>query len=244
MIVMRGYPHSVINNEAFNHPVGLFQKRQIERHLSAEGKSVKAWMTLGEEASRPVRPENPAFLRVRRLVTRHRCPIATDNVLRLFDGATRESAEALTSFLVERKLPLISLVHGQPVHLNRQLFPLLLADRLNAITQADALAPLRKELGLARDERPPKARSAIRKKARQQNWVVSNLALLDAIDEILKDRGTAPERSSIADLCAALNERDHLTETGVPWTTHNLRKKLKRLRDHLENAEIWDRIAL
>lgn len=52
LIVMRGYPHSVIELEAFKHPVGQFQKRDIEQRLAAEEKSVEQWVALGESASR------------------------------------------------------------------------------------------------------------------------------------------------------------------------------------------------
>lgn len=244
MIVMRGYPHSVINDEAFKHPVGLFQKRQIERHQATKGETVKAWVTLGEDAGRPIRPTNPAFTRARLLVSTHRCPIAIDNVFRLYDGATKGSAEALTNFLSEQKLPLLSLAHQRAVHLEGDLFKLLLADRLNAIAQAEELPRLKDELKLEGFSRPPKLEASVRNAMRQKNSEISDIPLLSVIIRCARNTVAGGERVTIADLCAALNEEGTRTETGVLWTTANLRKKLRRMREHFPRSPAWDLIAL
>ncbi|WP_067336200.1 hypothetical protein [Stappia indica] len=244
LIVMRGYPHSVVNDEAFKHPVGLFQKRQIERHMAAKGETVKAWVTLGEDASRPIRQTNPAFIWAFGLAGEHECGIALDNVFRLYDGATKDSAEALTSFFIQRKLFLYSVAHQSAVRPNSQLFQLLLADRLNAIAQVEELPRLKGELKLKGFSRPPKLEASARNARRQKNSEISHIPLLSAIIRCARNTAAGGERITIADLCTALNEEGTLTETGVLWTTANLRKKLRRMREHFPRSRAWDLIAL
>lgn len=244
LIVMRGYPHSVIEAETFAHPVGQFQKRDIEQRLAVEEKSIEQWVALGESASRPIKPENPAFERALQHAAKAKDWIVVDNVFRLYDSASPDSAKALTAFLQEKKYPLISAVHGKPVHFNPVLFSLLLADRMQYASQNEQVPVLKKELKLTGRRKPPTARPEVRQEVRDRNWIAVNRKIQNAVIGVLKSYKDDNDRVTIDQLCAELNEQGYLTETGLPWKPANLRKKLKRLREGTSSGKMWEMIEL
>lgn len=213
---------------------------EIERWALERDKSIACWMVVGEDKSRPLSPSNKALQHAFTVASVKRCPLVVDNLCRLFDGATLESARNLMEYLQDTKFPVISAAHDRLVHFDPDSFRMVLADRLNTIAERDAAKKHRAKAGRRSVRAKPEAR------ALQKEWLEKKqkIGLAQRVSSIVKAQEEGQLPMSLGDLAQELNERNILTSTGKPWTVANLRKRLKKIRSEADGGKMWQGIKL
>lgn len=240
LIFIRGYPHSVLPAEAKLDPSGLFQIGQIERWASENEHTIVDLVVVGEDKSRPLRPTNPAFQVAHSLFIQKRCPLVIYNICRLYDGATLESAKALTEYLQETKLPVISAAHRRLIHTDPDLLNIVLADRLNKIAEREA-SKMRRAGSSGQSLRvKPEAREQQKDKLQK----LERIGLTRNIAKIVQSLEEEQSPIALEFLARELNEKKVRTPTGKEWTVANLRKVLKKIRGETGTGTMWQHIKM
>ncbi|WP_420414072.1 hypothetical protein [Roseibium sp.] len=169
-------------------------------------------------------------------------PLVMDNVLRLYDGATSDSASEITRYLQDTPFPVISAAHDCMVHSDPELFELVLADRLVQINERCQRADIKAELAALGHRKPPRAKPDLRRKQVAAHKASESIVLSMQIGKITSECDPGELPLALRTLCDELNKRGVLTKTGKPWTLPNLKKRLKTMRAAKPNAPIWQHL--
>ncbi len=244
LIFVRGYPHSVLPAEAKLHPSGLFQAKEIERWAIEKGETILGWVAIGEDKSRPLKPSNPGFQFALTLAGANKSPLVMDNVLRLYDGATIASAQALTEFLQSKKFPMISAAHNRSVHFDAPLFKLLLADRLCQAAEKQERDALRDEIRSKGYGASPRLKPEVRDEHKNRLVKTERRRIGLNVAEVVQSLKDQQKPLGLDVLVSELNHRNMRTQTGKEWTIANLRKALKKIRSEAPDGAMWQHIKM
>ncbi|MEM9635586.1 MAG: hypothetical protein AAGA50_29960 [Pseudomonadota bacterium] len=244
LIFVRGYPHSVLATEAKLHPSGLFQANEIERWASEKGETILGWVAIGEDKSRPLKPSNPGFQFALTLAHSNSCALVMDNVFRLYDGASIASAQVLTDYLQSNKFPVMSATHNRPVHLDAELFKLLLADRLCQATEKQQGAALRGEIQSKGLGVSPRLKPEVRQEHKNRLAKSERRRIGLNVAKVVQSLEDQQKPVGLDVLVRELNAKNMRTQTGKEWTITNLRKALKKIHSEAPNGTVWQHIKM
>jgi hypothetical protein len=241
---VRGYPHGILPQEARATPSGLFQYRALERWASERGTEIVGWLAIGEDASRPLRPSNPGLTYARLGASMKKSSLVMDSVLRLYDGATPESATELTAYLQDTNFPVFSAAHDCMVHAYEERFELVLADRLVQINERSQRSDMKAELAKLGFGKKPRATPGQRQEKVAAHKASESAVLSIQIGKITSKCDADELPLELKTLCEELNKQGVLTKTGKPWALPNLRKRLKIMRAAMPHAPLWQHVKV
>lgn len=244
LLFVRGYPHSVLPVEAKLHPSGLFQANEIERWAVENDETILGWVAIGEDKSRPLKPSNPGFQFALTLAGTNKCPLVMDNVLRLFDRASIASTQVLTEFLQSKKFPIISAAHNRPVHLDAELFKLLLADRVCQASEKQQSVALRDEIRSKGHGVSPRLKPEAREEHKNRLAKSERRRIGLNVAQVVQSLEYKQKPIGLDVLVSELNDRNMRTQTGKEWTIANLRKALKKIRSEVPDGAMWQHIKM
>ena len=244
LIFVRGYPYSVLPEEAKLHPSGLFQAIEIGRWANENGETIRGWVAIGEDKSRPLKPSNPGFQFALTLAGTKKSPLVMDNVLRLYDGASTASAQALTEYLQRKKFPMISAAHNRSAHLDEELFKLLLADRVCQAAEKQQSVALRDEIRSKGYGVSPRLKPEAREEHKNRLAKTERRRIGLNVAEVVQSLKDEQKPLGLDVLVNELNDRKMRTQTGKEWTIANLRKALKAIRSDAPDGVMWQHIKM